>query len=110
MVYFLSKLYIGSKKRGMVYEYDNTNSKITELAQLPRDETTGETIIDSMTMFAGKIICSYQKGSGIYTLDPTSRNTQAPLIETDVLCSVDALSNARIYNICNTGGMLLFTE
>lgn len=110
MVYFLWRLYVGSKKRGMVYEYNNSNSQITELAQLPRDETTWESIIDSMTMFAGKIICSYQKGSGIYTLDPTSRQNTAPLIETDVLCSVDTLSNARIYNICNTGGMLLFTD
>lgn len=108
MVFFSGRLYIGSKKRWMIYElFDN---KLTELAQLPRDEITGEAIIDSMTTFAGKIICSYQKWSGIYTLDPTSRQNAAPLIETDVLCSVETLSNARIYNICNIGGMLLFTE
>lgn len=110
MVYFMSKLYIGSKKRGMVYEWDNSNSTLTELAQLPRDDTTEQAVIDMMTTFAGKIVCSYQKGSGIYTLDPNTRQNASPLIETDVLCSVDTLSNARIYRICNTGGLLLFTD
>lgn len=107
MTYFASKLYIGSKDKGMVYEWDNANSKFIELAQLPRDETTNQSVIDQMTTFAGKIICSYQKGSGVYTLDPNTRTNDTdpntPLIETDVLCSVDTLSNARIYRICNTG-------
>lgn len=114
MTYFASKLYIGSKDKGMVYEWDNANSKFIELAQLPRDETTNQSVIDQMTTFAGKIICSYQKGSGVYTLDPNTRTNDTdpntPLIETDVLCSVDTLSNARIYRICNTGWQLLFTN
>ncbi len=110
MTYFGSLLYMGTKEKGYVYEYNNSNGFITQIAKLPIDDTTGIGYIDSMTNFAGKVICSYQKGSGIYTLDPNSRQNQAPLIETDVLCSVDALSNTRIYNICNTGGMLLFTD
>ena len=81
---------------------------MTELAQLPLDPTTEETIIDAMTVYAGKIVCSYQAGTGIYTLDPTTRQNANPLIETDVLCSVDSLTNERIWNLCNTGGSLLF--
>lgn len=114
MVYFASKLYIGSRKKGMVYEWDNSNSTFLELAQLPRDKTTEQAVIDYMTTFAGKIVCSYQKGSGVYTLDPNTRTNDSdpntPLIETDVLCAVETLSNARIYRICNTGGLLLFTD
>lgn len=108
MVYFSSKLYFGSKKKGLIWEWNDSNSLLTELAQLPLDPTTEETIIDAMTVYAGKIVCSYQAGTGIYTLDPTTRQNASPLIETDVLCSVEGLSNMRIYNICNTGGSLLF--
>ena len=110
MHYFGSLLYMGTKKEWYAYEYNNTTGILTQLAKLPTNPTTGRAIIDAMTSYAWKIVCSNQAWSWVYNIDPNTRQTQAPLIETDVLCGIDGLDNSRIYNICNTGGSLLFSD
>jgi len=99
-----------TKKDWYVYEYSESAGSITKVAKLPVNEATNYAYIDAITNYAWAIVCSNQSGSGIYTLDPNSRNNQFPLIEADVLCWVEWLSNTRIRSICNTGGSLLFSE
>lgn len=111
MFYFANKLYMGTKYDGNIWEWDNGNTTLTNIAKLPVTNDTKESIIDAMSYYAWKVVCSNQAGSWVYNIDPNTRQyNSSPLIETDVLCWIEWLLNKRIRNICNTGGNLLFTE
>jgi len=108
MAYVWTILYLGTNKKWYIYEWNDAQNLLTQIAKLPVVESTNTAYIDAMEIYAGKVVISYQKWGWVYQIDPYSRQNQKPLIEADVLCSSDE-SNARIHSIINTWGSLLFS-
>lgn len=106
--------WVATNLKGNIYQGIPNSGTVNfeAIIQLPRIGELGSTYIDSITDYNGKIVLSYQKWAGVYSIDPIFKYepiSSRKYYAADALCSlpITPWSSVRITNLLNTGRRLL---